>query len=83
MLGKIISQRYIFRKSSTSAYMLNPGGGVTTWDATRGTKRADGMRAAVDFKDLNMLASTMRTWIQKCAGSGGVYILFMNHRDRR
>ena len=63
--------------------MLNPGGGVTTWDATRGAKRADAMRTAVDFKDWNMLASLMRTWTGKCAGSSGVYILFVNPRDRR
>ena len=54
--------------------MLNPVGGITAWDATRGTKRADTMRAAVDFKDASMLASRKKTWpgLRNCGCSSGV-----------
>jgi len=37
--------------------MLKPGGAAAPWDATRGAKRVVARRAAVDFKNLNMVAS--------------------------
>jgi len=57
VLRKITSIRIRFGKRYVSAYMLNPGGAATPWDATSGAKRAVMRRVVVDFKKLNMFAS--------------------------
>jgi len=75
-MENIFAQHSIFCKEMIHTYMLNPGGAETPWDATRGTKRAAAMRAAVDFKSWNMLASRREIVLRDCGGSSRVYIPF-------